>query len=955
MKKAALGVVVFCMLCVSILLIVPMSGALATFTKKSVVEDKIVIEGEEFKFEGLEPKPILTTTNDAIVDIAYPVAGKFYNRNYAGVNKVLLELLGASLVIDRNLEAAATVTGSVDEVEFKLIKDGAEQESKTDDTPDNDGKYDCRFFSVTEMLGVYEIQAIAKINGQGVANDVEEKVIVLHLGESGNKKPVAIANFENAAWESKEVEFDASESYDSDGEIVRYLWDFGDGAASEEMITTHTYTAPGVYEVWLYVYDDEGAFATDGGNIRVVDYDLGVWITTKYNGVSDEVKLDIGVDEFIGMLYQGHSQRNYKLTLEEEDDTVVYIKFAKTTLQDFDGNDVSAVFSTFQVEIDQSTDLSVDHEINLEFRFPYSLLSNPNEVPSEDYFTGRVGYHYYPQGAGEHGPHDFHTWFYFGKNSLQDPGILRMKLDPHPYGVETLVPISYECKFVTVDGNEVEQFHRILSLEFDPAAELTITSVPAKGKINYNFGEETAGERLTISFRAYGGALSDIIQKFIIDPLPAWMRFDLTILGERSFKYEASNSFDATWIVESEQDGELVKLELDDLPKTITVSWGLSINLGAKIGSGFVDLDMSSNLGKVKLYLYGDPQPFIEITNFPAKFRVAASINVPALSGYVSVDKYSGGQTTINIPVDFDKWHIDATLIINDGHARVDFDLPSSGSNHISVGLDTNNNAMFGCDISVIDTQYSNTVLYVGIGGFATQDFEISFDKVGSEVQNFDFSGKITKLIDLYVEIDYQGFNFDIEGSWTLGVSGSFNIEVSKVVELSLDDIDAGGFILSGSLTLNPGSTVSVQWQRGDPGYFIVETNNVQAEASLTLGSKYDSNLYIYANIVLNPNCYVKCDWDWGETGHFIFFARELFTQFDFEALYNYGSSQNEYQYGFKIHKVPSAGDQIFTRTIKWDTTRTPVRIWILGDAPIPSEWNLNVLWNYIWYPVPFN
>jgi hypothetical protein len=134
-----------------------------------------------------------------------------------------------------------------------------------------------------------------------------------------------------------------------------------------------------------------------------------------------------------------------------------------------------------------------------------------------------------------------------------------------------------------------------------------------------------------------------------------------------------------------------------------------------------------------------------------------------------------------------------------------------------------------------------------------------------------------------------------------------------------------------------------------------VQTNDIQAEASLEFGSKYSSNLYIYANVVLNPNCYVKCNWDWGETGHFTFFVRELFTQFDFEALYNYNPSQGEYQYGFKIHKTPSTGDSIFTRTIQWDTTHTPVRIWILGDAPIPSEWTLNVLWNYVWYPVPFN
>jgi hypothetical protein len=273
----------------------------------------------------------------------------------------------------------------------------------------------------------------------------------------------------------------------------------------------------------------------------------------------------------------------------------------------------------------------------------------------------------------------------------------------------------------------------------------------------------------------------------------------------------------------------------------------------------------------------------------------------------------------------------------------------------VAVGLDTNNVEMFGFEVSVVDTQTNSRALYVKLGGLATDDLMIGFNNAGGQIQNFKWSGKITKLIDMYMLVNYQGLNFDITGSWTLGEQGSFNIIVNKVVDLSLNNIDVGGFILSGSLKLNPGSNVQVSWQRGDPGQLIVQTNGIQAEAEIIFGTKDSSNLYIYAHIVLNPNCYFKSTWDWGETGHFMFFTSALFQEFDLEVLYNYGSSQNEYQYGFKIHKVPSAEGEMFTRTIQWDTTHSPVRIWILGDAPIPFEWTLNVLWNYIWYPVPFN
>ena len=57
------------------------------------------------------------------------------------------------------------------------------------------------------------------------------------------------------------VTFDASASYDPDGTIVSYGWDFGDGnvtITTEETIK-HSYSEAGSYEVTLTVTDDDGA------------------------------------------------------------------------------------------------------------------------------------------------------------------------------------------------------------------------------------------------------------------------------------------------------------------------------------------------------------------------------------------------------------------------------------------------------------------------------------------------------------------------------------------------------------------------------------------------------------------------------------------------------------------------------------------------------------------------
>jgi uncharacterized repeat protein (TIGR01451 family) len=53
------------------------------------------------------------------------------------------------------------------------------------------------------------------------------------------------------------VPFDDS-SYDPDGQIVAWQWDFGDGATSTEQYPGHTYAGPGTYLVRLTVTDDYG-------------------------------------------------------------------------------------------------------------------------------------------------------------------------------------------------------------------------------------------------------------------------------------------------------------------------------------------------------------------------------------------------------------------------------------------------------------------------------------------------------------------------------------------------------------------------------------------------------------------------------------------------------------------------------------------------------------------------
>ncbi|MCU7927479.1 MAG: PKD domain-containing protein, partial [Candidatus Thiodiazotropha sp. (ex Dulcina madagascariensis)] len=76
---------------------------------------------------------------------------------------------------------------------------------------------------------------------------------------AGNQPPTADPNGPYTGTSGTPVAFDGSGSTDSDGTIVSYTWDFGDGATGTGMAPSHTYTTQGTYNVTLTVTDDSNA------------------------------------------------------------------------------------------------------------------------------------------------------------------------------------------------------------------------------------------------------------------------------------------------------------------------------------------------------------------------------------------------------------------------------------------------------------------------------------------------------------------------------------------------------------------------------------------------------------------------------------------------------------------------------------------------------------------------
>lgn len=86
-----------------------------------------------------------------------------------------------------------------------------------------------------------------------------------------NQLPIANAGADLDALVGEAVEFDASQSDDADGSILKYEWEYGDGHTATGVKTTHIYQFPGTYEAVLSVYDENRRVRLKTNDKRVVN------------------------------------------------------------------------------------------------------------------------------------------------------------------------------------------------------------------------------------------------------------------------------------------------------------------------------------------------------------------------------------------------------------------------------------------------------------------------------------------------------------------------------------------------------------------------------------------------------------------------------------------------------------------------------------------------------------
>lgn len=131
--------------------------------------------------------------------------------------------------------------------------DGATETSPSavfaDHRYDRPGRYAARL-TVTDEDGMTSAEA--------VAIDVE------------NRLPLASCQLSNdAPVVGERVQFDASSSFDPDGELVDFTWEFGDGETARGTRVSHVYTELAVCTMRLTIEDDAGGTASVAHTVTV--------------------------------------------------------------------------------------------------------------------------------------------------------------------------------------------------------------------------------------------------------------------------------------------------------------------------------------------------------------------------------------------------------------------------------------------------------------------------------------------------------------------------------------------------------------------------------------------------------------------------------------------------------------------------------------------------------------
>jgi len=198
-----------------------------------------------------------------------------YNGTESGWKIENIEINGDNIIIDVSFLSKPHAVADADEA---VIAEGLELQfygneswdedgnivSYTWDFGDGDFAYMDNPTHIFTQNGTYEVKLTVCDN-----NDLCDSMI---LSIFVNKPPIAVVEISKLTIMLGEtITFDASDSYDVDGDVEFFYWNFDDGYTSNQALAEHEYKNSGLYNVSLKIIDDLNDITTIYYTIEVIN------------------------------------------------------------------------------------------------------------------------------------------------------------------------------------------------------------------------------------------------------------------------------------------------------------------------------------------------------------------------------------------------------------------------------------------------------------------------------------------------------------------------------------------------------------------------------------------------------------------------------------------------------------------------------------------------------------
>ena len=131
-----------------------------------------------------------------------------------------------------------------------------------------------------------------------------------------NNVPFANAGGPYYGFVNETITFDGSSSNDSDGSVVSYNWNFGDGTTGSGVNTSHIYFNIGNYTVTLTVIDNLGASNSDTTYVVIYDFSTNESNNTSETGNdADNITKDDGNENILHIILQVFGLENKTINI----------------------------------------------------------------------------------------------------------------------------------------------------------------------------------------------------------------------------------------------------------------------------------------------------------------------------------------------------------------------------------------------------------------------------------------------------------------------------------------------------------------------------------------------------------------------------------------------------------------------------------------------------------------